>query len=164
MIKHKNGKDMYIGSTCNYEQRMKSHKSGSHIFRISENWNDYECSILGEYEDVTPKELWNLEGGFIKYYKPNLNTQMAGSGFYAHRDRDRAVEKINSTAFTKIEEDIYACKCGGVVKFKSRRGHTETEKHRKWLVDIYQKIHGMDFYKSTKIKNQKRRIVFKIKK
>jgi hypothetical protein len=163
MIKHKNGKDMYIGSTCNYEQRMSVHKSSSHIFRIKENWNDYECSILGEYEDITQRELYAFEGGFIKYYKPNLNTQIPSATIYAHRDRDRAVEKINSTAFTKIEEDIYACKCGGVVKFKSRRGHTETEKHRKWLVDIYQKIHEMDFYKSIKIKNKKK-IIFKIKK
>jgi hypothetical protein len=112
--------DFYIGATKNsLEMRLKQHKQSinyreSKIYtRMKEvgleKWDIFPLCIV--YEDIDYKELYKLEGDFIRKLKPKYNTKVAGR--------------------SKFEK--YDCDCGGRYDMNHRCFHIKTKKHLNYL-------------------------------
>jgi hypothetical protein len=67
-------KETYVGSTCHFKARIRTHKSGSKIKNlkvytfINENggWNNWKCDIIQDYPCSGLEELKILEDHYIK--------------------------------------------------------------------------------------------------
>jgi excinuclease UvrABC nuclease subunit len=67
-----NGKDIYIGVTCNIRTRISQHFRNKHSKFLS-----FNVKILEVINTINPIVLNELEQKYIQLYKPNLNNLKA---------------------------------------------------------------------------------------
>ena len=140
-IKHKldcNDENIYIGSTCNFNDRISTHKHScnnesdpSHNLNIYKymrdngGYDNFEFTILRLCEDEDKADRHKLEQSFINVYEPTLNTINAKGVNYEKR-KEWEKERIRK----KIE-----CDCGSIVSQINIPRHKKTKKHLEYLED-----------------------------
>jgi len=91
-------KDCYIGSTINFKNRKKNHKSDCYnekcksfnykvykFIRDNGGTDNFYFDILKNVNCNNKQELHKLEGEYIKLYTPSLNSQAAHTLYYVNR-------------------------------------------------------------------------------
>jgi hypothetical protein len=142
-------KDLYIGSTWDFNQRLQLHKSNSKTSDIKlykvirDNNNEFEMSLLYNYECYTDTELRMEERNCYDELKPNLNTNKP----YVSQEEMKEYwknyyiknkETIEAKEKQRRDNSRYICGCGSSVINKSSqiKRHEQTQKHKNYLLDM----------------------------
>lgn len=135
---------VYIGSTIKkIKNRLGGHLSdyrrwkngiSTHYlssFKIFDACDDYKIHLILNYSCDSRKELELMEGKYIKMYG-TINTYIGG----------RTSEQYKIECKEKIEKNRekmnqkFNCVCGGKYTWISRKKHSRTTKHQKYLNSI----------------------------
>jgi len=137
-IKHKldcKDENIYIGSTCNLNNRITKHKYCCNnerdknynlniykYMRDNGGFDNFEFTILRvcEYDDKAERR--GLEQSFINVYEPNLNTYNANGENWEGKRKEWNRKKI-------------VCDCGSIVSRINIATHKKSKKHLEHLED-----------------------------
>ena len=164
IYKIKVNKDFYIGSTWDFDDRLKLHtsKSKSKNYKlykaIRDNNNKFEMILLYEYECYTDEELRIEERRCYDELKPNLNSQRpsVSKEEYVEDKKQQyskykdSIKKYNKQYCIENKEYIlekekerrdnkkYICGCGSRVLNQNWyiTKHEQTQRHQKYLLEM----------------------------
>tara|TARA_R100000541_G_C1859568_1_gene78995 strand:- start:158 stop:676 length:519 start_codon:yes stop_codon:yes gene_type:complete len=164
IYKIKVNKDFYIGSTWYFNQRFTLHKSNSKTSDIKlykairDNNNEFEMTLLYEYECYTDTELRMEERRCYDELKPNLNSQRPSVSKeevveckhqYHIQNREAILERHKQNYIENRENvlerqkkhrdnNTYICGCGSRVLNRSSyiTKHEQTQRHQKYLLQM----------------------------
>ena len=147
---------IYIGSTCNFKQRMYSHKYRCNninsinynnkiyqTIRLNGGWNNFEKEIIENVSCNSKKELCILEGNFIKQFG-NLNSKIAGRTYKEYRidnreiinNKKRKYREINKERISKKRKEKIVCPICGIFTVKcSIKRHQRSKKCLQFLTN-----------------------------
>jgi len=116
--KDKTIKDCYIGSTINFKNRKKIHKSvcnnensksfNSKVYKfIRDNggFNNFEIKKMITHNCNNKQELLKLEGEYIKLYKPSLNIKIEGRTRKEYRENNKLQIKGKKKEYYEKNKD-----------------------------------------------------------
>lgn len=145
-------KECYVGSTNNFTQRKREHKSRCYnekdkhynleIYTFIRNhggWDNWNIELLEETENGREKEQY-----WINYYNPTLNSCVAISNnerrrklktesYHRHKEKHTEKNKIRINEHYEKNKEYYTekfdCECGGRYTRKNKETHCKTPKH-----------------------------------
>ncbi len=145
------GGEIYIGSTCDLNQRKLNHKDRAFnknsdkynckLYKKIRDCNKWEMSLLELYPCNDRVELCKKEQEYIDKLKPTLNTQLL---VYSGLSR-KEYEKLHNKTETRLKsrEKYYnkvshyvTCECGAKIQFCSLERHRKSNKHLNHLDDL----------------------------
>ncbi len=129
--KDKSLKEMYIGSTINFNERLCSHRTcvnsnheKSKVYSFIRNnggWDAWEMSIIERYPCKTKSEKELRESYYVNKLNSTLNTVKT------FRDEiSREEHKVK-------QQTIINCECGSQCKQMNLKDHLNSDKHKKFL-------------------------------
>ena len=126
-------KEMYIGSTINFEKRVISHKTcvnsiieNSKVYSFIRNnggWDAWEMSIIERYPCKSKSEKEKREFDCIQKFQPTLNSVKT---FIERDENSREEHKVK-------QQTIIKCECGSQCKQMNLKDHLNSDKHKKFL-------------------------------
>jgi hypothetical protein len=163
--KDPNIKDCYVGSTCDYKQRKRVHKSNCNnentkkynlkvykFIRENSGFDNYDFEILEQFKCETKKERLERERYYISLNNTTLNTAVPGRTMKEYNkvhkekkkqwhldNREKRLKRMrqyNQDNREKIYQK-YNCDCGGKYTHMHRLKHQRTKKHQKWYKTTY---------------------------
>ena len=119
--------DFYIGSTCNFKHRRKSHKydckkSNYKVYefiRSNGGWDNFDMVKIRDKLGVDNKvDLHTIEGQYLKLFKPALNkyavnrspAESSKAYYEKNKDKRKIYEKKNREKRNKQQRERYALK------------------------------------------------------
>lgn len=131
----------YIGSTKDFKQRKKQHKTDCKIkeikvyqmIREAGGWDKCEMTPIEEYECEGQLQARIREEYWRREYNANMNSCKA------YRTDEEKIEdkKEGNKAYYEVnkekEQTKYECKCGGKYATHHIRNHERTKKHLDYL-------------------------------
>jgi hypothetical protein len=151
--------DCYIGSTCDYKQRKRQHKSDCtnenskrynfkvyQFIRQNEGWQNWAFEVLEQFECNMKQERLERELHYIKLNNATLNSDVPGRTMkqyckdYKEKRLKRAKQYQNDhrDKILKRAKQKYNCKCGGKYTHGSKARHLRLNKHQKWYRTTYE--------------------------
>tara|TARA_R110002012_G_scaffold311425_1_gene520926 strand:+ start:137 stop:634 length:498 start_codon:yes stop_codon:yes gene_type:complete len=151
------GEQTYVGSTCNFKDRLKNHKhccynteSKGYNYKIYKyirehsHWDNIKVEVLVHLHPKFNKaERTNVEQEWIDYIKPTLNDHKAYTVITKKEynkqnyidNKDRINEKHKQ--FYKDNKDKFSekfnCDCGGKYTHNHKFRHLKSKKHLKYM-------------------------------
>jgi len=119
-------KDCYIGSTCNFKNRVSNHKSAYNTennklyecIRNNGGWDNWEFTIINEYRiSMTTNELLKKEKKYIEKFIPALN-QNIPTGKSGIDTKIILLKKLLSDMNIKLKNINYVDKIDKIKKSK----------------------------------------------
>ena len=148
-IVSKDGKYIYVGSTKDFNNRMRNHKSNCknenskcHDIKVYEairnngGWRKFNIEKIEEKLCEDKKNAYIRENELMKELKSNLNERPAYSTSEEKQEQKKQQqkryyikhnEKINDYKNTKN-----ICKCGGAYTTSHKSQHSKTKKHKQF--------------------------------
>ena len=139
-----NIKKVYIGSTCNFSNRKRVHKSNCNnpnckeynynVYRyIRENngWNEWQMTIVKNFpcnnkSELEAEELKTiLEFGFDNLLNKQQPTRTQKQWYEDNKDKIKEKKKKKFT-----------CECGGIYTQSNKARHFKTKKHLKYIEQL----------------------------
>ena len=135
------GDEGYVGSTFNYEQRMKSHKCAIYnengkdynykLYKtIRANGGEWEMSIYEDNLSMSKKELWVYEDKVMLLLGATLNDVRA-----FRTEEQKREQLLNADARKGVK---ITCECGSIVTRGSIIRHRTTAKHARLMTSLSQ--------------------------
>jgi len=141
--------DFYIGSTCNFKNRIYKHKSDFKLnvrnqcdklydfMRINDGLDNFKFEILFTFDNITRKELLIKENELITDLKPTLNARRAYNTKEDKLKRSREAAKKYREKYpekVKKHQDEYRkktalCDCGKTYTLSHKSRHLKTKYH-----------------------------------
>ena len=146
--KDANIKEMYIGSTTNFNQRKYRHKINStkkkvKVYNfINENggFENWDMILIKKVSVQSRMELNKYERESIDLYKPSLNTNTAwetheGRAKHKYENQKKKYQENPEmrkfhNRFSKIK---VKCECGSEVQKHALSRHRKSDKHKKYM-------------------------------
>ena len=140
-------KDIYIGSTTNFNRRKQGHKQRciTHNYKIYQfirengGWENWDMVLIENYSCNNKLELEKKERENIEKYNSKLNGKIPTrtlTEFY--KTDERKVQKHKT--YIKNKDDIlnkakqkYTCQCGSILSIRNKSQHEQTTKHKNFL-------------------------------
>jgi predicted GIY-YIG superfamily endonuclease len=151
--------EIYIGSTKNFNQRIKGHKERCYDKKYS-NYPLYKKMINSNYKielleikDCNKEERFKLEQKYINEYKPSLNQKNAVLDLEKRNEKKRIRESLryknltdeerkkrtekdhlnylkNKEKILEKQKEKIICECGSLISLSSKNKHIKTKKHK----------------------------------
>lgn len=140
----------YIGSTKDFKQRKKGHKSicnnfndKRHNFKvyqmIRENGGWDKCEMIPievcECEDKLQAHIREEE--LRKEYNAEMNTKKAYSTIEEKKEYEKEYKKenhiLNKELFSQQKKEKYTCDCGSIIRIADKSRHLKTKKHQDYI-------------------------------
>ena len=146
-------KDFYIGSTWHFNHRLALHKNYSKtdnrkLYKaIRDNNNEFEMTLLYEYECYTDEELRMEERKCYDEMKPTLNMYRP---YISEEEKIEYIKKHKKQYYIKNKDNImiykkqwrdknkYICGCGSRVLNENShvKKHEQCKKHKNYLLQM----------------------------
>ena len=128
----------YVGQTTNIKERIWQHKSANKLN------GDFEYEILDIYEDLSKKEIKEIEGDWIQIFSNidgieciNIQTNKKTQETWrlANLDKFKAIQKksYDKHGLERNKRTKQKCECGGVYVKRNYKLHIKTKKHKNFL-------------------------------
>jgi group I intron endonuclease len=157
VCKNENIKDMYVGSSSNFEQRKRDHKSDCYnvnrhhynrkvykFIRDNGGFDNFKFEILEEVCCENKQELRSRERYFLEQLGASLNshvpsrTQKEYKKKYREENREETQEynkKYYKENQDKLKEKIN-CECGGRYTRPHKAKHFKSKKHQHYIKNL----------------------------
>lgn len=150
--------DIYIGSTTNFKERKRAHKTNCNnennrnyninVYKFIRNhggFNNWDMILIEKVKCNDKMELCKIEREYIEKSEKNLNSCIPASSRketcerYRKNNREN-IKEINKIYYGKnkdiIEEKAkkkITCCCGSIIRKDSLTRHNKSIKHQKYL-------------------------------
>lgn len=147
MIKSKNEDDdnVYIGSTKDFKQRMRLHKSKCNnekdrsynyfiyqYIRQNGGWDSFQCDIIHEFDYEDDKHKRKIEQEYINKFGKGLNSDKAYQPL-ERRDYLKQYQIDNKEKITEQKKIKITCECGTSYTKNHKTRHEKSNKHIKFI-------------------------------
>jgi hypothetical protein len=149
-------KEVYIGSTCNFNQRKALHKYHCNnqnciqfqyfiyqFIRQNNGWDNFEMMKIEQVVCETKKELESVERKHIEKYNSRLNKYIPNQTRkerYQSDDVKQIINQRNNSYYQKHKDNILEkrkekiiCDCGHTYTKSNKARHMKTKKHLQYL-------------------------------
>ena len=140
-----NDDNVYIGSTTDFKQRMRSHKSRCNnekqrsynhfiyqYIRKHGGWDNFQGEIIHEFECTDDKHKRKVEQEYINKFGNGLNSDKA----YQPLERKEYLKQYHIDNKEKIDEykkTKFTCECGAIYTKPHKTRHEKSKKHLNFI-------------------------------
>ena len=159
IIRHKHSNNSYIGSTTDFDKRMKDHiyeckyvRRQLRLYEFIHNNGGWDNFDMVKVCDCDEEERNKMEQYHINFIKPTLNSmksyqsenewkeyqkRVCNEYYEKNRDKIRRSQKEYYDKNKKLQKTPN-CECGGFVSKRNKARHLKTNLHRSYLQHHYQ--------------------------
>lgn len=131
----------YIGSTKDFKQRKRNHKSDCNkkelkvyqIIREQGGWDKCEMVPIEEIECESKLDALMREEHWRMYHHANMNVNRAYITEEQKMEQHKKWSKAHHDANKEKEQSKHTCGCGGKYTHMHKLTHEKTQKHTKYL-------------------------------
>jgi len=148
--KDENIKDIYIGSTINYMNRLISHRCNCNnenqskykykvydFIRNNGGFNNWTMKIISHVKVKNKSQLKKLERSAIDLFQPTLNSSIPGrTNKEYYIDNCEKIKEAMRVYRINNKEKLYKkniCECGGRYMHDNKSSHFKTKKHINYI-------------------------------
>lgn len=143
-------KDIYVGSTTNFNRRKQQHKSLSsnpnskkynfnvyQFIRQNGGWDNFDMIEVEKYSCNDRKELHSRERYWFETLQATLNKWVPNRSNKQYKeDNKEKIKKYHKQHYEDNKEKRQqkkTCECGSIVSVNNLQRHFKTKKHQKFL-------------------------------